>query len=570
MREPIRRLRALRPNGLAAFLLSAAVAPAWAQTPPDAGAINQRLEAERRKAAPPRPAAAIAMPAPLQAAPGLQLTVREFRFAGNRLLDASRLAPVVAPFLNRSLGLAQLQEAAAAVAQAYREAGWVVRTYLPAQDIQGGVVTLQVVEARLGRVRAEGDVTRLDRRQVLALVSAQQSAGEPLRADALERGVLLADDLPGVVASGLLAAGASDGETDLVVKLADEPLLTGDATLDNTGARSTGAARAAAGLRLNSPAQRGDQLGLDLLASEGSRYARAEYTLPLTDTGLRVGVNASTLRYRLVGDFVPLDAKGSARTLGLSASLPLLRQRQRNVYLALSAERHDFDNRAGGSTTSDYRSDTLGLTVYANAFDDWAGGGSNFASVSLTSGRVNLDGSPNQPADALTARTGGRFAKLRWSLARQQRLSPDWSLFAQWSGQQADRNLDSSEKFFLGGPVGVRAYPANEGGGSEAQLLNLELRWRVRPDLSLSAFHDRGHVRVNRDAGYAAAPQPNGFTLAGRGVSAAWTGPAGVVLKATLARRSGVNPNANAAGRDQDGSLVKNRAWIVLTLPFSS
>ncbi|MBI3350029.1 MAG: ShlB/FhaC/HecB family hemolysin secretion/activation protein [Burkholderiales bacterium] len=567
MRTPRRRLTRLA-LGLA---LAAPVPAAWAQTPPDAGAINQRIEAERRKEAPPKPAVPLALPAPLRAAAGLQLTVKEFRFSGNRLLDTDRLSQALAPFLHRPLGLAQLQEAAAAAAQAYRDAGWVVRAYLAAQDIQDGRVVIQIVEARLGRVRVEGDVRRLDPAQVLALVADQQAAGEPLRAEALERGVLLADDLPGVVAAGLLAAGTADGETDLVVKLADEPLLTGEATLDNTGARSTGAARAGAGLRLNSPARLGDQLGLDLLASEGSRYGRAEYTLPLTATGLRVGANASAMHYKLVGaDFAPLDARGSARTLGLSASLPLLRQRQRSVYLALAAERHDFDNRTGGSITSDYRSHTLGLTVYANAFDDWAGGGSSFASASLTTGRVNLDGSPNQAADAVTARTGGHFGKLRWSLARQQRLAGDWSLFAQWSGQRVNRNLDSSEKFFLGGPVGVRAYPANEGGGSEAQLLNLELRWRVRPDLSFSGFHDRGHVRVNHDAGFTGAPQPNGFTLAGTGVSVAWTGPAGLVVKGTLARRSGSNPNANAAGRDQDGSLVKQRAWVVLTLPFAS
>ena len=36
------------------------------------------------------------------------------------------------------------------LAAAYREAGWVVRAYLPQQDIAGGTVTIQIVEAIFG------------------------------------------------------------------------------------------------------------------------------------------------------------------------------------------------------------------------------------------------------------------------------------------------------------------------------------------------------------------------------------------------------------------------------------
>jgi hypothetical protein len=42
----------------------------------------------------------------------------------------------------------------------------------------------------------------------------------------------------------------------------------------------------------------------------------------------------------------------------------------------------------------------------------------------------------------------------------------------------------------------------------------------------------------------------------------------GLNFKATLARRIGDNPNPTPAGDDQDGSLVKNRIWLQVSMPF--
>ena len=120
-----------------------------AQAAPDAGSLLQQLERERKPALPSK-ALPAAQPPAMQAQAGPGVTVSQFRFAGNTLLSAEQLAPVVANYLNRPLDFAQLQAAPAAVAELYRATGWVVRAYLPQQDIVGGVVTIQIVEAVYG------------------------------------------------------------------------------------------------------------------------------------------------------------------------------------------------------------------------------------------------------------------------------------------------------------------------------------------------------------------------------------------------------------------------------------
>jgi hemolysin activation/secretion protein len=565
------RASARQCRALAAAVGAAAlsIGAAGAQTLPDAGSLRQQLEQERRMVLPPKAAPQLAAPLPMTSLGGATVSLSAIRFAGNTLLSDAQLAPVVAGFLNRPLDFAQLQNAAIAVATAYRQAGWVVRAYLPQQDIDGGVLTIQVVEAVFGKVHQQGGATRVAPARIAAIVVAAQAPGAPVHGDALDRALLLIEDLPGISVSGTLSEGAGPAETDLVLALADGALVSGDASIDNTGSRPTGEARWSANLNLNSPLQRGDLASASLVHTEGSDYVRVAYLVPLGSAGWRVGASASYLKYRLVGaEFAQLDASGSSGAGGLEASFPVLRARLKNLYLGLNADQKRFDNRSAGTIATRYRTNSASVGLNGNLFDALWGGGANSASLTLVLGNVDLDGSPNQAADAATTRSAGAFHKLRFAAAREQVLSDSVALFAGVSGQSAGKNLDSSEKFYLGGAGGVRAYPGNEGGGSEGILLNLEARARLPANFRLTGFFDWGAVRVNKHNAIAGAAVPNRFDLKGGGVSLAWQAEAGYSLKATLARRIGANPNPTAAGKDQDGSLDNNRLWLQAALPF--
>jgi len=530
-----------------------------AQAPPDAGSLRQQIERDRtielpRRLAPEkRPE-----PAPMKADPGISVSVTEFRFGGNTLLSAERLAPAVAQYLNRRLGFSELEDAATAVANAYREAGWVARAYLPAQDITEGVVTIQIVEAVFGGAVLEGGApTRLKLSYVLSRIEAQQPTGEALNADALDRALLIADDLPGVAVTGTLRSGEREDTTELVLKLSDEPLLIGEAGLDNTGSRATGLQRATAALTLNSPARVGDLASANLIETQGSEYARLAYSVPVGSKGLRLGANASAMNYRVITpEFALLNSHGKSDTYGLDLTYPLLRSRLRNLYLTFNHDRKSFHNEASLAVQSDYGVRLNTLTLAGNLFDSLGGGGANTASLAWSSGKLDQGVLQSGENPALA----GRFSKLRYSAGRQQVLSETLSLYAAWSGQHGQRELDSSEKFFLGGSSGVRAYPSAEASGSSGQLASLELRARLPADLVLTGFYDWGHV-----GSFNAAPS---YSLRGSGFSIAWTTRFGVNLKLALARRIGDNPNPTRTGLDQDGSLIRNRIWLNASLPF--
>ena len=566
-----RRLRVFTRRLLSLSLVLGLHITGWAQTAPDAGSLLQQLERERKPALPPKALPSRpAEPAALQPLQGASVTVSSFRFVGNTLLSAGQLAPAVAEYLNRPLDFSQLQAASAAVAEIYRAAGWIVRAYLPQQDIVDGVVTIQIVEAVFGGVQLEGaPATRVSLTQIQRGIDAQQAVGAPLNADAIDRALLLADDLPGVAVSGSLREGTQASQTELVIKLADEPLLMGEGTLDNTGSRSTGAKRLSANLNFNSAFGLGDLLSANLIHTQGSDYLRLGGTLPVGAKGWRIGANASNMRYRLITEeFAALDSKGTSSTAGLEASYPLIRSRLQNLYFNASLDHKSFDNQANGVTSTNYQASSLSLSLSGNLFDKLGGGGANSASLALTSGQLDLSGSPNQAADAASSQTDGSYRKLRYSVSRQQVITDEVSFYAALSGQWASKNLDSSEKFYLGGSSGVRAYPGSEAGGAAGQLLNLELRWRLPEGFNLTGFIDAGQVTVNANNNFTGAPALNDYSLKGAGLTLAWQGSSGLSLRATWARRIGDNPNPTATGNDQDGSLVSNRFWLTASLPL--
>lgn len=554
---------------MALLMLGGGCGSALAQTLPDAGSLRQQIEQQRSVPLPAVRPERVAPPPEIRAAAGMTVRVKSFRFAGNTLLGAEPLATALAEFIGKDLDLAGLKRAADTVAATYRQAGWIVQAYLPEQDVSEGVITVQVLEARFAGLRFEGaPPQRVQRRHVEALFNRQQASGQPLNADALDRALLLADDLPGVSVAGTLAPGAADGETALVLQTTDEPLVYGDVGVDNTGARSTGSDRLSANLNINSPQGLGDLLATHILHTQGSDYARVAYTVPHGAHGLRLGLSASAMRYRVVEgseSIKSLRIRGRSSSLGLDWSYPLVRARLFNLYFSGGLDEKSFfsesiNKSADPKSYSDYASHSLRLGLSGNRFDGWGGGGASSGSLQLLWGRLT-DMQAHSQIDGIER----PYRKVNVSLSRQQTVTTDHSVLLSLQGQHATRVLDSSEKFYVGGVSSVRAYPVSELGGERGQSMSAEWRWRLSPAWLLTAFTDHGRV-VSLPA--TTTDSKSVLQLHGRGLSASWQGPAGLSARLTWSRRNGDNPRPTQLGTDGDGTRKLDRYWFTTSVSF--
>ncbi|MGH8672897.1 MAG: ShlB/FhaC/HecB family hemolysin secretion/activation protein, partial [Burkholderiales bacterium] len=454
---------------------------AIAQVAPDAGTTLRQLEPPvltlPRKPPPAVEVEAPARPA-LEPAPAVRFILKAFRISGVSVFAEAELEALVREYIGREVSIAELGEAAGRITGFYAERGYPLATaYLPAQNIEGGVVEILVLEGRYGNLRISNR-THVSDSVIARHIQNLQSL--VVDGPVLERKLLLLHDLPGAAPGrAVLSPGEAIGETDLRVELDAGRTVAGTIELDNYGSRFTGATRLSGQLDLYSPLRLGDWLSVRAAKGDpGLEYARAGYQLPIGGDGVKVGAIYSHVEYRLGKDFSALDATGEADTWSLIASYPIIRSRRHNLYGKLIAESKQLQDRVNATATlSDRKSATATLSLNGDYFDALGKGASSAYSLAYTGGTLRVETPAQKAIDDASARTHGSFHRWNMGYARQQSLTERTALYFSFFAQKAGKNLDSSEKMILGGINGVRAYPQGEAPGDSGYLLSAEWRY---------------------------------------------------------------------------------------------
>ncbi len=500
--------------------------------------------------------------------------VTAFHITGATVFSQAQLQSRVASLIGQELTLADLEKVAAEISRFYRSNGYfVARAYLPAQEIKDGVVEIAVLEGRIGNVgvklKAEG---RLSESAVKQTITGSIKPGDVINEGRLERGLLLANDLAGVSVDSTLVPGSSVGTSDLVVEARQTGVVSGGVDYDNFGNKFTGTSRVGASVNLNNTY--GDQVALRVMTSgSGLKYGRAGYLLPIGNAGSKVGVAYSRMDYQLGGAFSATHGEGYAAIASLYTIYPFIRSRNNNLYGQLGYDAKHMVDKGNGSTIDDKFDDLYMAGLSGDSRDGLGGGGMNGYSATYSAGNIDLSGVPNSLGqDANGPKTNGNFTKINYNVSRVQRLTDNFSLYAAFSGQNASKNLDSSEKFILGGAAGVRAFPQGEATGDQGQLLNIELRRDLSNsnygNLQLIGFYDAGIIQLNRNPYGTSSSVPNNYSLSGAGIgvnlsqAGAGDNTGGYSVKAYLAAKIGGNPGADAKGNDSDGTHSSTRFWL--------
>ncbi len=501
----------------------------------------------------------------------MQLEVKQFRIEGATLLAQPRLEQVVKPFTGRTLTVAQLQEAADAVAQTYREAGYLlVQALVLPQSIADGIVTITVREGKIEKLSTSSTAAGQSPPKVVQSGLEQNiRIGEPLSTPALEETLLLANDLPGQGrTTAEIAPGTQADTADIKVNYTPAPRVGGLVQADNTGGRYTGRNRLLGQLVVNDPLGLADQASLTVLTTgKLLSFAQLGYRAPL---GLRTtaGVSASTLKYDVCCLAAGQSSSGTADSLGLDVAYNARMQRGSQFTLAASADTKRLATDANGAEQT--RRKVQGLTLGARGY--WTDSAYNGWSASWRTGWVDLAANPaDLAADDVGARVQGNFSKLSASAYRNQAFSNGWSWQVSLRGQaNLGRNLESSERFSLGGADGVRAYPSGEGVGETGWLAAVDVRYTLAAvqGLSLTGFVDTGGIkRFSKNAALLAGTAPNSYQLSGAGLGLRYDTSA-ATMSLLVAKPVGQNRGLDAAGNNSEGRSDGTHAWVSVAWRF--
>jgi len=478
--------------------------------PPAQAKSNVSIEVKEQQQEAPKPSV------------GPRIKVSGFHITGQSIYSEDKLQALVKDAVGKEFTIGELKDVAGRITQYFRGQGFVVaNAYIPVQEIGDGTVEIAVMPGKYSGVDIRNH-SKLSNEAAARFLSNIKS-GDYVKRSELERTLLLLSDTGGISIKSVLAPGKAAGTIELIVDINDVDLLTADFSVNNYGNSYTGSDPSNLAVNFNDVSGQGDVLNVSYSNSgDGMNNFSMNYMVPYGSQGWRLGVNYSRLNYTIGEEYAPLLAHGMTETVGVYGQYPIVRSRNYDLYGQIGVTTRRLVDDIDAYDSSNQRkanSVTLGL----NGVSRDSCGVNSFA-LNIVNGRLKFTGGQDVSGsswgsdDAQGAQTGGRYTKANFNFNRLQCLNDRLNFYLSFTGQLASKNLDSTEKLYLGGGNAVRAYAQGEAPGDEGYILTGELRYNLpTPKFQLAAFFDCGYVDGSK-SGWADGDPSRALSGAGLGI----------------------------------------------------
>lgn len=428
--------------------------------------LQQRLE-ERDRREPEEPVTdKTAVPPPAAPAGDVSFHVSRIEVGESAILDQASIRRIVAPLEGRRVALQELFDAVEAINRLYAEQQAVAaRAILPPQKVSGGVVTIRLVEGRVGVIELS-DNRDTDERFIRERLSSQP--GDLVRIGSLEQDLFFFNTVNDVQLRAVLKPGEAAGTTDYLISVLEPERHQYHFFLDNAGTRDVGRERIGVSYLDRSLTGVRDSLSLGGSLAEGTRSAYVAYSRPVTTGGTRLAFSLDYSEIDIVdGALEPLNVSGDSYNLGLFATHPLRVTRAVliNGFAGLNVKESttDFDD----VTLFETRVRTVSLGFDAQAF---GADSSWYTRHFLTAAREGWGNDRN----FLNYNGEGSWLRL---------LPGGDTLLLRGRAQLSNKDLlPTSEQFQVGGMSSVRGYPEGLLIGDEGYFVSIEYARTLRRD----------------------------------------------------------------------------------------
>lgn len=432
--------------------------------------------------------------APVLAQTALQrFDIDRFNIEGNNLIKSESIETVLRPFTGKQRDYGDLQRAIEALRQRYRSDGysavWVVA---PEQDLDGGVVTLRVIEARIGGVIIEGN-RFFDEVNIRSSLPALAEAVSPRPGD-ISANVQLANENPAKQVDVVLRPAEKPGVVYAAIKVIDVDPLKLFLTLDNTGNAQTGNFRLGAGVQHANLFNR-DHVGtFNYVTSPGKesqvKLYSGSYRLPLYGPGdsmdfIAAYSDVSAGTAQTVAGPLTFSGKGSVYGVRYNQLLERHGEYSHRIVYGLDYRAYNNDCTLGIFGAAGCGPASADITVRPVSFA--------YSGNLAKPGRIsdffvvlsqNIPGAVNgQGIDFNSVRpspTGGSGAPARYTILRfgasvVNAFEGNWQVRAAFSAQHTPDALVSGEQFGIAGATSVRGFLEREVARDTGYFANLEL-----------------------------------------------------------------------------------------------
>jgi hemolysin activation/secretion protein len=406
-------------------------------------------------------------------------TIEAFYFTGNTIFPDEQLRNVLASFTGPRKTSADVEKARDAIEKFYHEEGYpTALVNIPEQTIGGGVVTLQVIESRVGKVTVTANRHFATEKILKELPSL--APGEILYAPRLQKELAKLNSYPDLKITPAIIPAKEIGIIDVELKVADRLPLHGSLEINNRSSHDTTELRLSGMVKYDNLWQKDHSISFQYQTSPENtdevQVYSASYIMPLPWEreqrlvlyGVHSDSNTTSKEFNTVG-------KGDIA--GIRYLLPLqgFDGFAHTLTFGLDYKKFDealnFSTGGGGSSTTPISYLPISLAYGASLADP--DGMTQFSAALNASFR----GLVSRQSEFEEKRFKGmsNYLFLTLGVERTQKLPAGLGLFLKLDGQLADHPLISNEQFAAGGMESVRGYFESEEMGDNAIHGTLEV-----------------------------------------------------------------------------------------------
>lgn len=493
------------------------------------------------------------------AAEGVVFNIWELQIVGNTVLPAQDIERVVYPHLGADKTIDDVNQARAALEQLYRERGYpTVLVDVPEQDVDLGIVRLQVTEGKISQVMVQG--SRYHSLQKIRAALPAVTEGAVLHLPHMQEQLAALNRSADRRVAPVMRPGAAPGSVEIDLRVKDELPLHASVEINDRYSANTARARVEAMLRYDNLWQAGHSFSLRYQTAPADREAvrvfSGSYLLPVWREQALLSLYAvsSHSAVTAIGDVAVI---GDGEIYGARFIYPLPAAPGYFHTVMGGVDYKDFAQSVTLAGADSYETPIsyLPFSLQYSATRVGTGGrtdlsvAANFSLRGVADSRVDCFGVERNEFDCKRSGATPSFVYLRVGLSRTHSWGKGWSLRANLDTQLTDDPLISNEQFSVGGADSVRGYVESEALGDAGWRLGLEAR---APSMTLGwlAFHPVGFVEnagvhVNK----AAPGQRANETLSalGLGIRATFGSAWDVALDAALPMAHGPTTPAGRA-----------------------
>jgi len=405
------------------------------------------------------------------------VTVKQFEVLGSSVFSDQELQEITNPYLNRPLSIIDLLQIRTKITELYIDRGYITSgAYIPEQDLQTGIVTIQIIEGGIDEIKVTG-LTRLQEGYIQSRIAI--ATAKPLNRNRLLEALQLLQINPLIESiSANLSPSLQAGLNNLEVKIREAKTFSTQVSFDNSRTPSVGSERRQVQLTEANLTGLGDRLSLSYSNTDGSNAIDASYTVPFNPENGTISLNFSTSASNVIeSPFNILDITSNSRNYELTIRQPIVQSIAHDLAVGFSlSHRQSSASLLGGSipfpsTGADPNGQTRVTAI--RFFQEYVQRSAEavFAARSQFSLGINAFGAtinPNSP--------DGRFLAWRGQTQYVKLLAPDTLLFLRADLQLSDRPLLSQEQISIGGQDTLRGYRQDALLSDNGLLLSAEVR----------------------------------------------------------------------------------------------